>query len=60
MPVAGFEPAAYTGSKHNNFICPVVCYGMQLKFPLHHGLQYAVVDEGKHVEACNKRCDVAR
>ena len=37
----------------------VVHNGMQLKFSLHHVLQHAVIDEGKHIEACNNLCPVA-
>ena len=33
---------------------------MQLKFSLHHGLQRAVVDKGKHAEACNKLSEVGQ
>ena len=31
-------------------VCYQVCYGMQLKFSLHHGLQHAVTDKGKHLD----------
>ena len=32
-------------------VCYQVCYGMQLKFSLHHGLQHAVTDKEKHLYA---------
>ena len=42
---------------------PAKLFGMwfvmeQMKFSLHHELQCAVADEVKHVEVCNKLCDI--
>ena len=59
VPVSGFEPAAYTlpitatasGRCYTSrVVYPVVCYGMQLKYSLLHGLQRAVANKGKCVQ----------